>query len=541
MEMHMLNELTHRREDGTFLVHAMLSTVRFDLSGVDRLYARTAFLYSRETSPWREATFKLVDADVLGLEYLGLKPPYRRTAADGGIIRGHGSSASSSSSSSVLLVPRPVVFFSLPLLPVQGGDKIAVECLLMLRFVDSDAAEFFDLEIMYEDIVRDYPEEPVQVKEDDGGGDFFDIGVCVSAVAAAAAPATAASASGGGGGAAVNFLDHIVTQRQQQALLPDGGAGRGGIPGLAAAGADAATPGPLEPPSVIRGVTDAADDGRVGGRGCFLPPPGTVPGGPEYGSRHPPWKAVDVFPIVQLHTADLLYRVIYDRSAYLRPKITQPSYSNLCSCFFLRHETYAVLRRAGEALINRFFEAVDAAEGTVFQKFLCHVPVDCAGICVPDLVYLAQSTWTANVDTRSCIIKGLVANTFKARKRYCFVKPLDRNCYWADVIDVKGDRVYYGRIVRLDTDEETGLLTSSLTTGGRLLGKYEQQEALSVLYINADLLCIWSFAGGFAVEFSLRASDAGDVGVLGTLFGAPSQVFKPRVRFQKGYLRNKVS
>ncbi|UVZ34396.1 packaging subunit 1 [Elephant endotheliotropic herpesvirus 3B] len=528
MEMHMLNELTHRHEHGTFLVHAVLSTVRFDLSGVDRLYVCTAFLYSRETSPWREVTFKLVDADVLGLEYLGLKPPYRTGAK------------------SVLLVPRPVVFFSLPLLPVEGEDKIAVECLLMVRFVNSETAEFFDLEIMYEDIVRDYPAEPVQVKEDDGGQDFFNIGVGAPPPGGGAGTTAASGGVGGGGGGGggssgggANFLDHIVSQRQQQALLPDGGAAAAAnrIPGLAAAGNDAATPGPLEPPSVVRGVTDAADDGRSG-RGRF-PPPGTVPAGPEYGSRHPPWKAVDVFPIVQLHTRDLLYRVVYDRSAYPRPKITQPPYSNLCSCFFLRQDIYAVLRRAGEALINRFFETVDAAEGTVFQRFLCHVPVDCAAICVPDLVYLAQSTWTANVDTRSCIIKGLVANTFKARKRPCFVKPLDRNCYWADVIDVKGDRIYYGRTVRLDTDEETGLLTSPPLPG--LLGKYEQQEALSVLYINAELRCIWSFAGGFAVDFSLRASDAGDVGVLGTLFGAPAQVFKPRVHFQKGYLRVKVS
>ncbi|UEH20642.1 packaging subunit 1 [Elephant endotheliotropic herpesvirus 6] len=460
MEIHLFNEVG-KVMGGPFMVHVVLSTCRFDLSKINMLFIRSVFLHNKQMSSWARIPFNLKTVDVDMHQYFGFKPKRKKECA--------------------IVLTSPVTFFSLPLLSPSNDNKLAGEAMCICRFVNTDNTEFFDLEFMYDDILRDFPDVGDEcIKEDDHTDDFFTIGAC--------SPSTSGAAQ--------------VCNGQQYPTSS-----------LNSNGGNTVTPGPLEPPSVVRGVNSNSGNGlnrQITGKCKY------------YKTEENIWNVIDIHKLQPLHTPlDNIYRILYTRSSFLRPRISQPPYDGLASCFFLRHEIYRVLRVVGTEIIDKFFDIIDSGDGIVFQKFLCHVPVESLDISIPEMIYLAQNIWTSYVDPRSCIIKGVVTHIFKNLKKPCFVGSLEANEYWADVIDIKQNRIYYGQKIRLAVDQETNLLTCDDNSK-----KYEQRAGLSVLYINTDLYCIWSFTGGFAVEFRLTLEDIGNVDLIRAVFGAPSHVFE---------------
>nr|QOE74610.1 packaging subunit 1 [Elephant endotheliotropic herpesvirus 1A]QOE74727.1 packaging subunit 1 [Elephant endotheliotropic herpesvirus 1A]QOE74847.1 packaging subunit 1 [Elephant endotheliotropic herpesvirus 1A]QOE75084.1 packaging subunit 1 [Elephant endotheliotropic herpesvirus 1A]WES72517.1 packaging subunit 1 [Elephantid betaherpesvirus 1] len=460
MEIHLFNEIG-KVTDGPFMVHVALSTYRFDLGQIDMLFIRSVFLHNKHISCWTRIPFNIRNVDVDLHRYFSFKPKRKNERT--------------------IILARPVVFFSLPLLsPGIDNNKLAVEAMCICRFVNTNGAEFFDLEFMYEDILREFPDVGDEcIKEDDHVDDFFTLGACSSATVG-----TVQNSTGQDHRSPVNDNnEHTIT------------------------------PGPLEPPSVVRGVDSNS------GNGLNNMTPGKCNGYPT--GKHV-WKAIDIYRLQPLHTpSDNVYRVLYDKSSFLKPRISQPPYDGLASCFFLRHEIYRFMRVIGTEIIDKFFDVMNSEDGILFQKFLCHVPMNALDISIPEMVYLSQNVWTSHVDPRSCIIKGVVAHLFKNPRRPCFVGSLTENEYWVDVIDIRQNRIYYGQKIKLAVDQETNLLTCNDKSR-----RYEQRAGLSVLYINTDLCCIWSFTGGFAVEFRLTLEDIGNVDLIRAVFGAPSTLFE---------------
>ncbi|UEH20532.1 packaging subunit 1 [Elephant endotheliotropic herpesvirus 2] len=477
MEIHLFNEVG-KRNDGPFMVHVVMTTDRFDLSETDMLFVRSVFLHNKHITPWVRTPFNLRKVDVNMYDYFNFKRDRKGARREKTVLNG------------------PVVFFSLPLLPADPVEnKLTTETVCVCRFVNTYALDFFDLEFMYEDILRDFPDtiEGHALREDDRGRDFFNFGSLLTS--AARSDTTIASAD----------QNNRSGQQQQTSLLSGAGANNLGD------NSANATPGPLEPPSVVRGV-DSNFDNNLQNRNVFK--------SHTYVSEIETWSATDISVLRPLYTTDTVYRILYERSSFLKPQITQPPYDGLTSCFFIRHELYKVLRLIGSEVINKFFETIASDDGMLFQKFLCHVPSDALEIGIPEMIYLSQNVWVSNLDTRSCIIKGVVTNIFKNLKKPCFVETLTDDEYWIDVIDIKKNKVYYGQKIKLTTDQETKLLTYDNDN----LKNYEQRAGLSVLYINKDLSCIWSFTGGFAAKFRLDIERVGDVGTLGVVFGAPATI-----------------
>ncbi|AHC02858.1 packaging subunit 1 [Elephant endotheliotropic herpesvirus 5B] len=479
MEIHLFNEVG-KRPDGPFMVHVVLTTIRFDLSEADMLFVRSVFLHNKHITPWVRTPFNLKKVDIDMYRYFNFKPEkkgYRHEK---------------------IVLNRPVVFFSIPLLPADPlENKLTTETICVCRFTNTRTSEFFDLDFMYEDILRDFPDindGGHTSRQDDWRHDFFNFGSLTSTTG----PSPDMSSVSPG-------RNNISSGQQQSSAQP---ASRNNIGDSSAN----VTPGPLEPPSVVRGVQPNFGNNA---QNCNVFKSHT------YVSETETWSATDISVLRPLYTTDTVYRILYDRSSFLKPPITQPPYDGLTSCFFIRHDLYRSLRLIGSEVINKFFDRIASDNGMLFQKFLCHVPSDALEIGIPEMIYLSQNVWVSNLDTRSCIIKGVVTNIFKNLKKPCFVETLSDDEYWIDIIDVKHNKIYYGQKIKLAIDQETKLLTYDNSH----LKNYEQRAGLSVLYINKDLSCIWSFTGGFAAEFRLDIDTVGNVGALGVVFGAPSAVF----------------
>lgn len=242
-----------------------------------------------------------------------------------------------------------------------------------------------------------------------------------------------------------------------------------------------AYPGPLEAPSHVRGleINESRKDAY-----------------PELKETKEPNKNWYVVAIneIRLYKSDMrAFGVSYAGSHHTRPQMTNATIPrDTLNVFTFEIE---LLIAMGRTVLESFFEAVADTE-TLSQLFLCHIPVDDKHLLATH-AYHAQEVWVTSLSFSSCIIKGILAHVGIKYKTETFLNSLSTDEYWADIINTEAYTVVHGKRILLTYDKTTGLLTSNTSY------QFERTFPYSVLYINKNLECIWSFSGGFAQRFKV--------------------------------------
>lgn len=175
------------------------------------------------------------------------------------------------------------------------------------------------------------------------------------------------------------------------------------------------------------------------------------------------------------------------------------------------------ITETGHLFLDAFFTCLQE-RGGLQQTFLCHVPISDIDL-LPESMFQAQKVWVACLCLDSCIIKANVFRVLKGKKLQSVYPALKRNEYWADVINIHTGSVSYNKTLLLKKDLDTGLYRPIQPLA------YEQTTNFSILYINHEGECIWSFPGGFAIEFHIPTY-TNHVQFLCSRFANPAAIFK---------------
>lgn len=282
---------------------------------------------------------------------------------------------------------------------------------------------------------------------------------------------------------------------------------------LACANGNVKATGPLEVPSVVRGIvtTDRrgvfSDELVAGYSGCEAKEPERGPL-----STTAKWfsdcNVFSVVPLEDLSRHRRVYVAWYACSFWTGWKLRRRPPSPVSSIKGSLDLSFVAWSQCISSLCadvcNRLNAAL-ACTGTLPQRFRCAISSQLDFRPILDLLCVSRDVWVNRADESGCIIKAIVERlrVTDAGKgvRYAGRGTQDADC-WADVIDCVRGRVYSGIGVKLMLCPRTGLLTVQRRDGRPV--SWVQDPRLCVLYARRDLSVLWCVPGGFAAEFAIR-------------------------------------